>query len=168
MTPRLTYARAREILDYDAETGVLTSKIYSGRLSIGKEVGTLRADGYRRAMLDGERHYVHRVIILWVTGEWPSHEVDHINGNRSDNRFCNFRLATDEENCQNRKLYKTNTTGYFGVSFIRSIGKFRASIGHKNKTYIIGDFKSAEDAAEAYKRRKAQLHTFQPYLRDSA
>jgi len=87
-----------------------------------------------------------------MTGEWPKVDIDHINGRRDDNRWCNLREVTRKENCRNRKRPKTNTSGCIGVSQRENSGKWRAYINNdKNKRVYIGDFTSKEEAIAARK-----------------
>jgi hypothetical protein len=107
----------------------------------------LRPDGYVAANVykNGKRAIVkmHHIVLRTL----PGVEVDHINGNRRDNRRENLRLASKSQNQANRKLNKNSTTGYKGVSFDK--GKYRASIGGKPREYL-GSFDTAQEAAIAY------------------
>jgi hypothetical protein len=67
--------------------------------------------------LTGVLYREHRLAWLYMTGEWPTHEIDHINGDRVDNRFCNLREATASENRWNSRKRVNNTSGYKGVSW---------------------------------------------------
>lgn len=92
----------------------------------------------------------------YLLGE--EHEsIDHINRNRLDNRLCNLRPCTVLENNRNRGACKSNKTGFKGVCFEKSKGKYKATIGVNYKKIHIGYFETAEEASEAYKEKSAEL-----------
>ena len=84
----------------------------------------------------------HRLIFLYMTGEFPEYDVDHINGNRTDNRWCNLREVTRIENLHNVGLRKDNSTGYQGVSKRNDTGKYHAYINVNNKRHNLGNFEN--------------------------
>lgn len=156
----LTAGRLRELLDYDPDTGVFTWKISRrGRVKAGDVAGALRHDGYIQIGIDGRLHQAHRLAWLYVTGESPPSEIDHISCVRTDNRIANLRLATRSENQQNQsKAQKRNKTGFLGVSPHQ--GKFQAQIKVDGKVRTIGRFPTPEAAHAAYLEAKRQLHPF--------
>ena len=91
----LTAARLRKMLHYDPETGVFT------RLWTGNVTGCPDAKGYLRIAADGRSYRAHRLAVLYMTGAWPSEQIDHINQVRTDNRWSNLRPATNGENGAN-------------------------------------------------------------------
>jgi hypothetical protein len=133
---------------------------------IGSEAGSFDVKGYRRIQVFGRSIKVHRLVWLYETGEWPSLDIDHINGDRSDNRFCNLRLATKGQNAQNYPLHANNRCGLHGVSWVGRVQKWRAMIRVDGKQRYVGMFKSPEDAHAAYLRAKVKFHPFQPIPRD--
>lgn len=93
----------KEYLSYDAITGHLTwIKKPSSRTVIRSRAGTLRKDGYRSIALLGGKWQEHHIIWCLVTGEYPTHQLDHINQVRDDNRINNLREVTKAENARNR------------------------------------------------------------------
>lgn len=98
-------------------------------------------------------------------GAWPDGEIDHINGDRKDNRLENLRLATSSENKQNIGLKSNNRSGFTGVSWFAAAKKWRADITIAGKMRHLGRFDTPEAAAEAYAKAKAELHTFNPVAR---
>lgn len=164
----LTQERLKELMHYDPETGVFTW-INKGlrRVAVGSRAGCNRPSGYRYIGFMGFRYAEHRLAVLYVTGEWPEHEVDHANGVRSDNRYSNLRPCTHAENHQNRPMPSHNRTGLQGVTWHKQRSKWRAFIGVAGKHKHIGLFDSKEEAYAAYLSAKSQLHTFQPTPRDA-
>lgn len=156
----LTAERLRELLDYDPDTGVFTRKVRTANnVQVGDVAGALRHNGYIQISIDGRLHLAHRLAWLYVTGESPPSEIDHINGVKNDNRIANLRLATSAENKHNqRKPHADNTTGFLGVTHRR--GKFMAQIMVDGKKKFIGDFKNPEEAHAAYLKAKRQFHPF--------
>lgn len=143
----ITYARVREILDYDPETGACVWKIRMGqRGKIGKQVGHVNFHGYLRTKINRTSYMVHRLIFLWMTGEWPCHEVDHKDLNRTNNRWVNLRDATDSQNKANSKLQSNNTSGYKGVRWIEARKKYMSYFRKKP----VGYFDDPKEAHEAY------------------
>jgi hypothetical protein len=92
-----------------------------------------------------------------MTGKWPESQIDHINRNPLDNRKENLRVATQTENTWNMSKQSRNTTGFKGVWFDKTLGKFRAGLSSNNKTIHIGCFDKAIDAAKAYDAKAKQL-----------
>lgn len=149
--------RAR--FNYDPLTGSLTRKQVTHGYFVGSEVGTTRTDGYRSAQVFGNRYMVHWLIWLHVHGRWPTEELDHINGARSDNRLANLREVTRMQNAQNIHGPKPdNRSGHMGVYRHRN-GKFQAQIRANNRKRFLGTFKTAEEASAAYQQAKRSLHT---------
>lgn len=155
----LTAERLREVLDYDPDTGVFTRKVRTGNVKIGDVAGSFNGKGYIRIGIDGRLHRAHRLAWLYVTGEWPKDQIDHINGDRGDNRLANLREVNNAENQHNlRKARADNTTGFLGVS--PRYGKFRAYIMVDGKNKHLGCFPTPEAAHAAYLEAKRGLHPF--------
>lgn len=133
--------RAREEFPDNRSFGTWTSRF------CGKEalISTTK-DGYKYGAVWQFKVYAHRVIMAMEYGHWPEHDVDHINGVRSDNRRCNLRLATRSENLRNSGIRSDNKTGHKGVCFVRASGKFRAEIAGRS----LGYFDTADQASAAY------------------
>jgi hypothetical protein len=157
-----TAERVRELLDYDPETGIFTRKV---RLAQRHQVGS-RADfivqhgqlkGYARVGIDRQRYLAHRVAWLYVHGTWPTKYLDHINGNKSDNRICNLREATAKLNNENKhKPNAQNRAGYLGVHFHQ--GKWRAKIQTDGRVVDLGCYETPEKAHEIYLVAKRLVH----------
>lgn len=152
------------ILRCDYDTGVVywkerpredfkNQKLYSYFINntLPNPAGTNKGDGYLIIWLDGKLYRLHRIIWKMYYGEDPKHFIDHINGDRSDNRIVNLRDATHSENNRNRaKISDKNTTGYTGIIYCEARNKYRTVIMYNNKTIHIGEF---EDINEARVRR---------------
>ena len=163
----LTQQRLTKLLNYDPATGDFTWLVRtSRRVKVGDIAGHFAANGYRHIGIDGKVWLAHRLTWLYMTGDFPVDQIDHINGVKADNRFCNLREATGAENQQNLPLPIHNKSGFMGVSWSRERRKWSAYIQIAGRTKYIGRFSTAESAHAAYLAAKARLHTFQPVPRD--
>lgn len=141
----------RKLLRYDADTG----KLYS--LKTGKEVFTnTHHAGYKKGAIRYKTYTAHRICMAIVLNEWPNGEVDHINGDRADNRLCNLRVVTKSENQRNAKRRDDNTSGATGVSK-RTCGKFQSWINYQGKRHYLGTFEKLEDAIFARKQAEVKF-----------
>lgn len=154
----VTAARLRELLKYDPETGVFVSLTNRGRNTTeGRIAGGRRPNGYLVIRLDGVQHRAHRLAWLYMTGEWPEHEIDHINGDRADNRFANLRDVTRTVNQQNlRVAHRSSKSGLIGAWKRRN--RWMAAIRVDGKQICVGQFDTPEEAHSAYLAAKRRLH----------
>ena len=149
--------RLRELAHYCQQTGKFTHLQSKGRKKAGMPAGSLRRDGYIYAMFDGHRAMAHQFAWLYVTGEWPTQEIDHMDGNKANNAFSNLRQVSRRANTENKHTAKrTSTTGLLGV--VRHRDKFVAKIVHAGKRTHLGVFETPEAAHEAYVQAKRELH----------
>jgi hypothetical protein len=161
---------ARQLLDYNPATGAFTwrwrpeADLKWNAKHAGKPAGSY-SHGYTRINVGKRLYYAHRVAWLMLTGSWPDGQLDHINGDGTDNRLCNLRPCSQAENTQNLGPNKRNSTGFVGVTFSKRDGRWRAQIRANYKQFNLGSFNSPEDAALAYRVAKAKLHTFNPEVR---
>lgn len=138
--------RLKELLHYNRNTGVFTNRKSSGRAKADEERGSVSVGGYIETTVDYEKWLCHRLAFLYMKGEVPK-EIDHINGNRADNRWCNLREVTSKENSMNMKRHKHNTSGISGVDYDKRRNKWRVRIGDSTKRGgHIGYFDSIIDA----------------------
>jgi hypothetical protein len=147
----LTHEDINYAISYDSKTGVMKWKNGVNIRYIGNDAGSINKAGYVDIAYKGWRLYGHRVAWLLVYKEWPSNHVDHINGNRSDNRIENLRVATNQENSKNSKRHKGNTSGVTGVYWSKRANKWQAYICVDGKQTYLGVFKYLEDAERARK-----------------
>jgi hypothetical protein len=125
------------------------SEVTSNRIKKDTIAGTLTEHGYRFVSINKKRVYVHRLIFFIFNGYYPKY-IDHINGDRSDNRIENLRECTNSQNSANKNKLATNKSGYKGVHFVRSVGKYRAQITLDSKVKHLGYYETAEQASEKY------------------
>jgi len=157
----LTQERLKQVLYYEPETGVFTwiADPRVGPKRKGSEAGTGRAhpNGYRQITVDQRSYYAHRLAWLYMTGAWPNDEMDHINGEKSDNSLANLREADSSTNKQNRRLaYRNNKIGLLGVTKHR--GRFRATIRVDGHYKFLGLYSSPAEAQAAYVKAKRAFH----------
>jgi hypothetical protein len=122
-----------------------------------KPLGT-HINGYLECSLDSKRYYLHRLAWFYVYKVWPSDNIDHINGNKSDNRLVNLRQATQSQNMHNRNKYKNNTSGYKGVTWHKQYKKWNAQITYNNKLINLGFFDCPVEAHKAYCKAADKMH----------
>lgn len=146
----------RAHLKYNPDTGELrwikrTSPV--SRAKIGQIAGsTDKATGYRAIQFMGKRLYAHRIAWFLVHGEWPEpgKEIDHINGDRADNRIHNLRIASPADNQHNARSHKDSRSAYRGVTWDKRAGRWKAAIKVDGKVRHLGLFEQEQDAAIAY------------------
>lgn len=155
---RPTIKRLREVLRYDAATGVLTWAVSAGRMAAGDRAGWV-SDGYRFVQVDDSSPLPEHVVAFAMqAGAWPAGQVDHKNGVTDDNRFDNLRDTTRKVNQQNRrKAAKHNKCGVLGV-VQGTNGRFSARIRVDGRQRHLGCFATPGEAHETYLKAKRELH----------
>lgn len=144
-----TAEEARAALSYDPETGVFRRLMWRG-LPCDRPVGFVHKDGYRYINLSRTMELEHRLAWLMAHGEWPALYVDHINGDRSDNRIANLRLATPLQSSRNAGPHKGSKSGIRGVK--PSGRKWTAQAAIDGVYRHLGTFDTPEAARAAYER----------------
>ena len=139
----------KKYLRYDAETGKIFWKLNKDSAKAGNEAGWGGIEHYHRLEINGKRYYAHRIAWLLTYGSWPEYHIDHINGNKKDNRLTNLRDVSITENARNKKIYKNNTSGTIGVCFDKSKQGYVANITINGKYKNLGLFKNKEEAIAA-------------------
>lgn len=154
----LTAERLRELVHYDPETGVFTRKKIIGKIGkVGDVAGALNPQGRMEFSVCGKIHLSHRLAWLYMTGDWPKHTIDHIDGDPTNNRFANLRDVPVCVNNQNiRKAKAGSITGVLGVR--KRYNKWRPSIWVDGKAIFLGSFPTQEEASAAYIEAKRKYH----------
>jgi hypothetical protein len=146
----ITQKDLKSYLEYSPFTGkFFWIKKPAKQIIVGSQAG-VNCNGYWYIGLLGKRYYAHRLAWFYMTGNWPQNQIDHINGNKSDNRWCNLREATGTQNQANRKLNKNSTSGYKGVHFCKRTKRWSAFIQFKGKNRFLGRFDTQKEAHLAY------------------
>lgn len=122
----------------------------TSRVVVGRVAGSIKKNGYRQIKINKKQYQAHRLVWVLHHKEWPSSFVDHINGNKLDNRIENLRVVSKSQNGMNRAKQQNNTSGYVGVYFDKRGKRWRAQIKIQSKTKSLGSYKTKEEAAEVY------------------
>lgn len=150
----ITVNRLKELMTYNQETGEFFWSVNRGSAKAGSVAGykfnVYPGRSYIRIKVDGLNLYAHRLAYMYMTGEYPENEIDHIDGDGSNNKWANLRHVTPSLNQRNRRLQNNNKSGFCGVMEPREIhNKWTAFVRHKGKTKILGYFDKKEDAIKA-------------------
>lgn len=162
--PDCTHENLVAVLHYCPDTGVFTRKIRTGRSwPAGQVVGGFDKDsGYIKVGVLGRCFWAHRLAWMYVHGEFPDLQIDHKDGNRSNNAISNLRLATQSENNQNQRAPRgKGKVEPLGVSKVKGLDSYEANIKANGKQINLGRFSNVEDASAAYLRAKKELHPYQ-------
>jgi hypothetical protein len=158
MTSELTRNELHRVLHYSKRTGVFTWLVDSGARKVaGLEAGTLGARNVVYISIKRKKYLAHRLAWFYVHGVWPAAQIDHIDGDPTNNRFSNLREATNAQNQQNLRNPK-GLNPYVGVHYAREHKRWAARINGKH----IGYAATAEDARVVYLKAKSKLHTHAP------
>lgn len=164
---KITAEHLRDVWKYDPDTGVVTwAKKTCRKVIAGRPVGSPHNGGYLHTSQMGEVHLLHRLIWLWVYGEWPPSHIDHVNGDRRDNRLINLRLADPSQNTANQKQRADNTSGVRGVCWSNHRKAWIAQIQWRGRHRYLGQYASLEAASEAYRSAAAKM--FGEFVRQEA
>lgn len=147
---KLTLSIVQKCLDYDPETGVFTWKTHSRRMSIGEEAGSISSNGRRYISVCGEKHLAHRLAWFYVYGVWPDNNISPKNGDYDDVRIDNLQELTPSEVARKASVRSSNRSGFRGVSWSATKGKWVAVLNKDYKRYHLGYFDTAEEASSVY------------------
>lgn len=146
----ITAAIVRDRLIYDPETGVFRYRQSGFGRMAGAVAGCVQPNGYVKMSLNGKNGWAHRIAWLYVYGEHPSGNIDHIDGNQANNAIANLRVCDQSQNGANAKRRVDNSTGFKGVFYRKDTGRFTAYLTVKYKRKSLGCFNTAEEAHRAY------------------
>ena len=161
----ITAEYVRSILHYDPETGEFRWKARAdvcrwwNTRYVGSAAGA-PSNRYRAIQIDKRRYYAHRLVWLYMTGEWPKEQIDHIDCNKANNCFSNLREATNSQNHANIGKCSSNTSGFKGVYWSRHTRKWHVRIKKNGKFYSLGYYNedNIEGAAAAYAAAARDMH----------
>lgn len=157
----ITLEKLQSLLQYDKDTGEFYWK-YNPAKQIswntryaGKLAGGLNTQGYWVIRIDNILYRAHHLAWVYVQGYWTKYELDHIDGNRANNKIANLREATRRENARNMSSHKGSTSKYKGVCWHSNA--WRATIWDGSKQINLGRYKSEEEAAKVYQVKANEL-----------
>jgi hypothetical protein len=146
----MTPDRLKGLLSYDPSTGVFVRLVRtSNRVRVGDAAGSRDANGYLCIRVGGKTVKAHRLAWLYMHGCWPTGEVDHINGDKSDNRIANLRDVSKSVNQQNRRSVR---------GYSRDGGRWKAQIRANGRCLHLGCFSTEQEAHAAYLAAKVNFH----------
>lgn len=165
-----------ELLRYDPTTGKLfwrkrpakffkngrntaqhRCNVWNSRRAGKEALFSLNRTGYLQGSILNRKYFAHRVVWAMETGEWPVDQIDHINGDPSDNRIANLRDVSASENGRNKRIAATNTSGVIGVNWNVINKKWRAQINVKGRQIHLGVFHRFDAAVDARKAAEARF-----------
>jgi hypothetical protein len=153
----VTAKRVAEMLDYDPVTGKFVwLQSIAKCVIVGTPAGSVTRNGYVRISIGRRGYLAHRLAWLFVHGEWPEGQLDHIDGNKQHNAIGNLRIANISQNRANSKASVTNKSGFKGVFFLK--GRWLASIKHRGQSKHLGCFDTPEKAHAAYVIAAKNIH----------
>ena len=146
----LTADRLRQVLHYDPSTGFFTWLVKRGRQSAGTRAGTKAGDGAIHICVDGVVYNAHRLAFLYMTGRWPTEEIDHRNVTNDDNRWENLREATRVQNSVNVRVKRHCRSGLKGAFLTKSGKRWFSVLTVNRRQQRLGTFDTPEEASAAY------------------
>lgn len=157
---KITQKELKEIVSYDKETGLFVWLRPTGRRAkAGQIAGAKNTLGYIQISINRMKYSAHRLAWLYVKGEFPSLDIDHIDEDKANNRISNLRCVTRSENMQNRKSANSNNaSGFLGVSFVPRLNKFSAEIWLNGIKSRLGHYLTPVEAHVAYLAAKKVRH----------
>jgi hypothetical protein len=158
MGKKLTQKRLKEVLRYYPESGIFRWRATGTGRRKNKIAGYKNSRGYIRIWIDGEKHYAHRLAFLYEHGYFPENDIDHIDGNPSNNKIKNLREVSRQCNLRNTGNRINNTSGVKGVSWDKPTNKWRAQIQANRKNKKLGRYKNFDNAVIARYKAEKELN----------
>lgn len=147
-------------VSYDEHTGIFIRTFKGSKNTNVGDVANKNADyGYDKVSVAGKCYKAHRLAWFYHYKQWPDGDIDHINGDRKDNRIANLRCVKRKTNQENmHKAQKNNKEGLLGVCYNKDKKKYRATITDNYKSIHLGYFKDPDEAHKVYIQAKRYLH----------
>jgi len=164
----VTQGRLKELYTYDPLTGILLRKKLYKKRSSSSVNNKPNAYGYIVIQIDNRKYPLHRLAFLYMNGSFPTNVVDHINGDKLDNRWSNLRDVTVSINNKNKPLRFDNKSGFNGVIYHNQTSKWQATIRVDGVTKYLGIFDEKEDAIEARKIANDKFDFYKNHGREQA
>jgi len=146
----ITQEQLEKVLHYCPDTGVCTWLVSGRGKRRGQEAGNIlrktNGKSYRQLCINYRMYQVHRLAFLYMLGTFPADQVDHIDGNGTNNAWDNLRVVTNRENSMNKRMPKNNTSGVVGVNWFKPKRRWRATISIGSHRKFLGSFRSKEEA----------------------
>lgn len=160
MNFEIRHERLTALLSYSPEDGLFRWRVAKGnRAAAGRVAGSVGVYGYRTIRIDQRDYRAARLAWFYATGRWPATFIDHINGDRLDDRLSNLREASRAQNSANAKTKNRKHDAPKGAHFHAASGRWTSSIQTNKKTIYLGCFATKEQAAEAYACAAKQHHS---------
>jgi hypothetical protein len=147
----MTQKKIKKLIHYDPVSGFVMAKVNFGTRTKVGDIIKSKKNKYLRLQINNRRYVLHRLIWLYMTGSFPEKYIDHINHDKTDNRWENLREVSHRDNCRNFPMLSTNTSGQVGVSWNKEKNMWRARINIDDKEIFLGYFVEFHKAVDARK-----------------
>jgi hypothetical protein len=155
MKPDITQDRLKQLLHYNPDTGKFTRLTKWGRQQIGDEPGCKSKFGYRYIGVEGKGYTAYRLAWLYVYGNFPAGDIDHINRDPTDDRIENLRSVSHSTNLHNT-FHRNPKSGHKGVYKTKE-NRWQTRIRINYKMHHLGTFATIEEAVNVYKLAESNL-----------
>jgi hypothetical protein len=161
----MTHDELKILFEYNPESGEFIRKVIyhrqAGTVGCNRVITSTNLHGYHTVGIRGKVHLVHRLVWLYMTGNEPDGQIDHIDGNKQNNRWSNLRVVSSVDNSRNRGVRKDNVSGATGVTRIKRSGKYVARIGSGQTYRHLGTFDTFDEALLVRKNAES-IHGYHP------
>lgn len=150
----LTRDKLMHLLKYDMSTGEFFWRVPRGAgTKAGDKAGHTASDGYTRISIEDKKYLAHRLAWFYMSGEWPAEEIDHRDGDKSNNKIDNLRCCSRKENMKNRRQFKLGPLGIKGVRETKA-GNYQVRVDQE----YLGTYKDLELAEFIAKEARHSWH----------